>query len=322
VPSNTRRRRLLVTLAVMGSLLVGGVWAVSELTGIPLRERCVARSADGEYSLSPEQARNAATIAAVGIRKGFGERAVTIALATAIQESKLRNLAHGDRDSAGLFQQRPSQGWGTAEQVQNPGYAAGKFYDALRKVPAYSKIPVTDAAQQVQRSAFPTAYADHEDDAAVLSAALTGRSDADLSCAIRTARVPAESIGTNGLTPRAQAVRARLEREFGKQSVGGFAPGGVGTGHVEGSAHYDGRAVDVLFRPVNAENRRSGWAVAHWLVANANDLDIETVIFDGRIWSARKSGEGWRDYVYPGGPTDNPTLMHRDHVHVDVLRGG
>jgi hypothetical protein len=81
--------------------------------------------------LTGEQVGNARTIAQVGYERGLPERAVVIALATAMQESRLRNLDYGDRDSLGLFQQRPSQGWGTPAQVQDPVYAAGKFYDGL-----------------------------------------------------------------------------------------------------------------------------------------------------------------------------------------------
>ncbi len=68
---------------------------------------------------------------------------MTIALATAMQESQLRNIGHGDRDSVGLFQQRPSQGWGTFEQIQDPVYSAGRFYDHLAEVPGYSRLPLT-----------------------------------------------------------------------------------------------------------------------------------------------------------------------------------
>ena len=87
--------------------------------------------------LTTEQAENATLIAAIGVSRGLPARAVSIALATAYQESKIRNLTHGDRDSLGLFQQRPSQGWGTEEQVRDPYYATNAFYDALAKIPDY-----------------------------------------------------------------------------------------------------------------------------------------------------------------------------------------
>ena len=103
--------------------------------------------------------------------------------------------------------------------------------------------------------------------------------------------------------------------------MGGFAPGGVSSGHSPGSAHYEGRAVDVFVRPVTVPNRRHGWAVAQYLVANAGRLGVATVIFDGRIWTARRSFQGWRDYapdIRGRSRAVAAILEHRDHVHVDV----
>jgi hypothetical protein len=123
-------------------------------------------------TLTGEQVANARTIAQVGYDRGLPQRAVVIALATAMQESALRNLDYGDRDSLGLFQQRPSQGWGTPAQVQDPVYSAGKFYDGLVRVPGWETRRLTDAAQLVQRSGFPEAYQKHEGMAVELAAAL------------------------------------------------------------------------------------------------------------------------------------------------------
>ncbi len=128
-------------------------------------------------TLGSEQWANARTIAAVAQQRGLPERAVVIALATAMQESTLRNLDHGDRDSLGLFQQRPSQGWGTPAQVQDPVYAAGAFYDGLVQVPGWETGELTRVADAVQRSAFPLAYGRWSDFAGSLTTAL--RSDAD-----------------------------------------------------------------------------------------------------------------------------------------------
>ena len=132
---------------------------------------------------------------------------------------------------------------------------------------------------------------------------------------------PAERPGRLGLTPRADAVRREMRRVFGKQILGGFAPEGVSNGHVEGSAHYEGRALDVFFRPVTEEGTRRGWQQAQWVTAHAGALRVATVIYDRRIWSAARSVQGWRTYRYPGGPTDDPVLLHEDHVHVDVVDG-
>ncbi|WP_353947309.1 C40 family peptidase [Streptomyces sp. HUAS MG91] len=106
-----------------------------------------------------EQIPNAKTILATGIAMKVPARGQVVALATALQESGLRNLDYGDRDSLGLFQQRPSQGWGTAAQVRNPVHASTKFYEALLKVSGWQSMTVTQAAQAVQQSGLPEAYA-------------------------------------------------------------------------------------------------------------------------------------------------------------------
>lgn len=134
-----------------------------------------------------EQVGHAATISAVGAQMGVPMRGWIIAVATAIQESGLRNLSRGDRDSIGLFQQRPSQGWGTPEQLSDPEYAAGKFYQKLLTMQGWQQMPLTDAAQAVQLSAYPDAYAKHEPDATVLVNTVSGLIDpsdvAPLDCA-------------------------------------------------------------------------------------------------------------------------------------------
>jgi hypothetical protein len=122
--------------------------------------------------VSDEQIANARTIATVARDRGLPERAVVIALATAKQESQLINLDYGDLDSLGLFQQRPSQGWGTPDQVRDPAYAAGKFYDGLVQVPGWQTARLTDAAQTVQQSAYPELYQQWEGLAAALASSV------------------------------------------------------------------------------------------------------------------------------------------------------
>jgi hypothetical protein len=128
-----------------------------------------------------------------------------------------------------------------------------------------------------------------------------------------------EQATATGLTPRAEQLLEEMTEVFGEQSLGGFAPGGVNHGHGADSTHYDGRAIDVFFRPVSDENRREGWMLAHWLVAHARDLEIQYVIFDDRFWSARSSQGQWQHYDAP--EPENEILRHLDHVHVDVLPG-
>jgi len=316
-------RTALVLLACLA--VVAGVFVLFDrgVGPLPNPEGCQARVGGVVVDLSTEQAENATTIVAVAVRRGLPARAASIALATAYQESKLRNLDHGDRDSLGLFQQRPSQGWGTAKQIQDPYHAVNAFYDALVKVDGYQTMRVTEAAQKVQRSGFPEAYADHEADGRALASALTGYSRARFSCVVNSpSGLHRQKTGADGLTPRAETVRADLHKAFGDLPLGGFAPGGVTTGHMKGSAHYDGRAVDVFVRPVNAANKRTGWAIASYLVAHASRLDIEHVIFDKRIWTTgSRSDRGWRVYDPGNAPGDRKVLEHRDHVHVDVAAG-
>lgn len=142
------------TTGGQGSCQDGAVFAQTSARGLPAWWDMAGQGA--------ERNRHAATIIAVGRAQNVPPRGWAVALATAIQESRLINLAGGDRDSLGLFQQRPSQGWGTPQQIQTPRYAAAKFYAGLLAVPDWELMPVTVAAQTVQRSAFPDAYAQWE----------------------------------------------------------------------------------------------------------------------------------------------------------------
>ncbi|MFG3706263.1 hypothetical protein ACGF7U_16260 [Micromonospora sp. NPDC047670] len=147
----------------------------------PARPRPVA-------GLTQAQMDNAKIIVDVGVDLKMPRRAMVVAVATAMQESNLYNLASdvlpesrqyphqgsgSDHDSVGLFQQRPSSGWGTVRELMRPAYAAHAFYEALREVPGWQEMSVTAAAQAVQVSAFPDAYARHEERATTIVAALT-----------------------------------------------------------------------------------------------------------------------------------------------------
>ncbi|WP_117211140.1 M23 family metallopeptidase [Allorhizocola rhizosphaerae] len=126
-----------------------------------------------------EQVSIAATIVHVGVTKGVPRWGWVVALATAMQESQLRNLPHlgenNDHDSIGVFQQRPSQGWGTPQQLADPTYQAGKFYEKLLTIPGWQQMPLTEAAQRVQVSAYPEAYAKWTSDAIQLADAVASQ---------------------------------------------------------------------------------------------------------------------------------------------------
>jgi hypothetical protein len=157
-------------LLVAAAIFAGVAWGTEQRPDIQAAGTCTVP--DRSVIVTAEQATNAAAIAQVAWGRGLPERAVVIALATAQQESRLRNLDYGDRDSLGLFQQRPSQGWGSAAQVQDPVYAAGKFYDGLVTIPGWETGRLTDVADAVQRSAFPELYQQWEPMAQQLTTAL------------------------------------------------------------------------------------------------------------------------------------------------------
>lgn len=280
---------------------VAGYLVVQYVTGGANTPGCkVVSGEDGGagYEFSPEQAVNAATIAAVGTGRGMPERAVTIALATALQESALRNIDYGDRDSLGLFQQRPSQGWGTPKEIMDPTYSADIFYEHLAKVPDYRDLPLTVAAQKVQRSGYPTAYAKHEPDAALLAAALTGQSAATLTCEGRPATTQAAGP---------DAVRSALVRDFGRDVLepasaevdGSPTPTPTPKPSASAAGGSDGRTVTLPVTEDTAPGpdrglRERGWQLAHWAVANASALHIERVTYAGREWVAGTTDSQWR----------------------------
>lgn len=232
----------------------------------PLVARCTASEGDAAASLDPDQAANAALIAAIGVERGLPARAVTIALATAMQESRLRNIDYGDRDSVGIFQQRPSQGWGRVDQLRDPVYATSKFYDSLVKVKDYLDRDLHDAAQQVQRSADGTAYAPHEERAKQLAEAYTGRRPAAVRCWF--------SPRKRTEPRRAEAIRA-LHETFGTSKIP--------------VTEEDGR------HTVRVPTRRTGWAVASWAVSHAQGYGLQEIRYDGRRWRAEAGHDGWTE---------------------------
>ncbi|MEV7287285.1 heavy metal transporter [Streptomyces sp. NPDC093252] len=317
-PSPKRPGRLLrLGAALVVMLAVAGYLVVQYVTGAS-GAHCKVVAGDGRggtYDFTPEQAVNAAAISAVGTARGLPERAVTIALATAMQESALRNLDHGDRDSLGLFQQRPSQGWGTEQQIMDPVYSATEFYEHLEKVDGYTELPLTVAAQRVQRSGFPTAYAKHEPDAQLLADAFTGRAAATLTCGGRPDATESPAPGQTSATGP-DAVRSALVRDFGQLERTGAEVGTPGTpaaGPSGVTAEAVGRTVTVPVTdggtdPTPAGER--GWRVAHWAVANATALGIERVSYAGREWTAGSSEKPWRT-------TDGDTA---DAVRITTVR--
>jgi hypothetical protein len=230
----------------------------------PRATLCVADPAGQDVEpqeLTTGQAAIAATIAGVASRRDLPARAVAIAYATALQESKLANLHYGDLDSVGVFQQRPSQGWGTVSQISNPRYAAGRFYSALLTVRGWQQMSVTQAAQAVQRSGAPTAYQTWAADATILAHALAGDQTAAISCSVAQ-----DPVGRGTVAMRALSTHVHLDwgDEVGKASAA--SPGTF---------------------VLTAASKRTGWQYAHWLVAHAQDSGVSSVTFAGLRWTAK-----------------------------------
>jgi hypothetical protein len=271
-PETTRALGCLVLALLL--LIAGGVGAFWLLRSrnltepVPGQQRCVATANNKSAVVDLEQAHFASIIAGVAVRRGLPPRAASIALATAYQETGIRNLDYGDRDSVGLFQQRASQGWGTKKQLMDPDYAAGRFYDALVKINNWQTGDINDIAQKVQRSGHPEAYNDHEADARVLASALTGQSPAGFSCLDRS--------GTAGNT---KGLRSSLQQTFG---------------NIDDSA--DGSMITI-----RADSTRLAWAYAHYAVANASLYGVTTVKIKNRSWQTQ-------DFNLPDWQEASPTL--------------
>jgi hypothetical protein len=181
-------------LSVAGLAFAGGVFAgpIAAHASTPVDAKPVAvavqadkpdmgkliphgtQGAQSHIDLDHEQVANAKAIIAATKKAGLPERAAVISIATSLQESKLQNLGHlgdaNDHDSLGLFQQRPSSGWGTPEQITNPEYSTLAFEKGLKQIDGWQDMPLTEAAQTVQVSAYPDAYAQWEQQAADLVA--------------------------------------------------------------------------------------------------------------------------------------------------------
>jgi len=266
-----------VLIVVISTGVAAWVWSRGSIGSLPIRPHCTATANGVSTEFAPDQTGSAATITAIAVRRGLPARAASIAIATAIQESKLRNITYGDRDSLGLFQQRPSQGWGTPEQILDPVHATNAFYDALVEVDGYQDLPITVAAQEVQRSAYPEAYADHEPEARIYASALTGHSPASLTCVLMAPQDNTQQTpGADGLTTRARTLARAASRETGRSGVAADTTGST-----------------LRYTTAGRNGIRSAWSLAHWAVARAHELSVVRVQVDGREWRRSRPDQGW-----------------------------
>lgn len=214
----------------------------------------------GSYSLDTEQAAIASAVTGVVLRRRLPARAAVLTIGAALQESKLRNLpvGEGDRDSVGILQQRPSQGWGTAEQISDVRYATGKFLDAVVKVADWQHDSLAAVVQTVQISADGAAYARHEAEATAITDALMGTAPAGVSCHFGK---PGKVATANQLI---EAVQLDLPVSASQASAKTVTVPGA------------------------------GWATAAWFVCNADRLGIDSVAYSGKRWSRTK---GWKAHA-------------------------
>lgn len=284
-PRSPRRRRVagLVTLGLVGVLGTIAYLGVRHLQGLVSGERCEVTASGTTFQWAPDQASNAAAITAIAVQRDLPPRAATIAIATAMQESKVRNVKFGDRDSLGLFQQRPSQGWGTAEQILNPEYSTNKFFDALVKVDGYADMDIAQAAQAVQRSAAGEAYAQHESQARVTASVLSGQTPAGVGCVLQA---PSS-------TGDPEMLAALLEKDFG---VAADVRDGTVT--------------------VQADSEELAWAMGSWAVARATDTDAVRVTAGRQEWvrSMEDSALQWTPVEY--GPAEDAPDPRSVTIHL------
>jgi hypothetical protein len=278
VPTKAAKRRLGPGALLLVIVLAAAAAYIAVQHGTsPLNPTgCQAGSGQSAISLDPEQAAIAATIAGVAHHQAMPRRAVVVAYAAAMQESKLQNLSYGDLDSVGVFQQRPSEGWGPARKLLDPVYASTKFFQALASVPGYQHKPVYRAAQAVQRSADGSAYIQYQQEATLLASDFTGHDAHAVWC------WPA---GTD--PPRANLAGAR------RALTAAFGP--VGSQQV--AAPRDAPSLGVP-----APQPALGWTIAAWLVTHAAPYGIHQVRYAGLRWRTASGGSGWTRDPHPAAP--------------------
>ena len=264
-----------VTVVVQGPASTGAGAAGQAAAGASSVAATTVATAPTVY-LDAVQLQNASTINAVGLSHEVPERGRVVAVATAWQESKLRNVSGGDRDSVGLFQQRPSQGWGTTTQILDPVYSSGKFYDALLAVPGWQAMSLTKAAQQVQYSAYPDAYAQWEPASTTLVRALSGADPLALSCRAGaqppTASNPRRSAlaGTTSTPDLLRSLLAAAQAELGGLRLVSVAGSSA---EVATSGAPDARIL-------------AAWAVAHGTGFSVTEVSVAAQRWADHAWSA------------------------------------
>ncbi|MDT7574747.1 MAG: hypothetical protein QOH17_1080 [Pseudonocardiales bacterium] len=273
-----RSTKIVGVLVLVAAVAAGAVFGVRKLIDLAQTHYTFDHCTVGAYELDLDQAVvTAEMVGAVSkYRPALPEHAAVLVLAAGLQESKLRNLqpGEGDRDSVGVLQQRPSQGWGggDAAKLNDVGEATKEFLDALVKVTGWQTKPLADAIQAVQVSADGSAYAQHEDEATALADAFQGHKPAAVTC----------EFGK----PTVVASAAKVAAQVSAQLPVGTPTTSGGTISVPGAA----------------------WQTVAWFVANADRLGIDRVAYLDRVWSR---ADGWRA-GQPNAPTVTATMAVLD----------
>jgi hypothetical protein len=255
-----------VILLVVAALGAGTYVALRHVPTILGETGCTAGAGRAAVALDPDQAQIAATIAGVAHHRRMPPRALTVAYAAAMQETHLHNPVAGDRDSVGVFQQRPSQGWGPARKLIDPIYASTRFFRALAGVQGYQSMPVYKAAQAVQHSADGYAYAQYQTLATHLTTAFTGASPRAVWC----------WPGGHRGTPELRAALGAITKTFGPLS-----------------ARRSDSPGDAATLTVRAPHTDLGWTIAAWLVTHAGRYRLREVRYAGFRWPAPAGKTGW-----------------------------
>jgi hypothetical protein len=334
----------MVVVAIVGAVGFLVTLAIG-VTGQPAQaaENCVFPEGDA-VTLNAVQKAHAKTVIDVGRQRGVPPNGWVVALATAMQESKLLNLANStvaesmeiahdgvgsDHDSVGVFQQRA--GWGSVRERMTPTYAAGKFYEKLVTIAGWEEMPVTAAAQAVQVSGFPEAYAD---DVSTALAAVREIGGVELDCTkIAGSAQPAPrnpdgswpeegctvspdpTTGSGCITPRTYHMLQQAQKA-------GYPKPGCYRSQADGGEHPKGRACDFMMNrggiTATGPDRERGNAMAAWAVANGEALGIYYIIWFDQIFTFSKDRcRCWRKYESRL-RSDTPTGRHEDHVHISM----
>lgn len=313
-----------------------------------------------KYSaLNSSQKDNAKKIIQAGKEGKINSWGWTIALAVAMQESTMNNINGGDRDSLGLFQQRPSMGWGSKAEITNPLKSAAAFYGTAKHtnnpglvdVKGWEKMPLTVAAQKVQRSGFPSAYAkweplakdivlqvadevvagagdnsgsgvDCEDETNSAGDVPVGDCPAKASSGIENS-MKVSGPGYSSAKPDTLVVARCVYGTFKNRGITSI--GGPGQRPIP-SDHTAGKAADVMIPDWKSDKgNQLGTDIATFVLKHKKELGVKYIIWDGHIWnndrndSATLPVKEWRKYRHALDPKGNdPTLTHRDHVHISV----